>query len=214
MMDALFINDPGIYYKIDPLNISRIDTSSILASIGYGYYSYTEDSVKGIVTRAIEDIPALAEAFWSPGFTGSMVNVTSITEIINPIVAQFQINLQNTLSLVQGVNQSGVSLFLSLASTGSFSTDHSTQPTVSFDNHPFNTLLLTSALTQNNWSALILPGVEPSGLQHGIKNCPVWALNQCRQSPDIGCHGYGFYGRCNDASWWYSKSSVSPTAHT
>ena len=160
-----------------------------------------------IVTRAIEDTPELADAFWSPGFTGSMVNITSIAKFLDPIVAQFQMNLQNTLSLVLGVNQTGVSHFLSSTSTGIFATEHSRRPQVSFNIEPYNTFLLTSALMQKNWTALMLPGVEPLSLQNETSKCPAWALSACKNSSDIGCHQeYDPYGRCSAASWWYSKS--------
>ena len=139
-------NTPDIYYAIDPRNISRVDTSMVLTSIGYGYYAYTGDShtpdpVMNLVTRATEDTPDLAEAFWSPGFTGSVVKITTILDILDPIVAQFQNNLQNTLSLVQGVNQTGVLNFLSFASTGRFTTGDSLRPKVNFSTEPFNTFL-------------------------------------------------------------------------
>ena len=197
---------------IDPRNISQIDTSLVLTSIGYGYYSYTggshtADPVMNLVTRAIEDTPDLAEAFWSTGFTGTLVSIANIIKILDPIARQFQDNLQNTLSLILGVNQTGVSHFLSFTSTGRFTTGDSLRPRVHFDIKPFNTFLLTSALTQNNWTALMLPSVEPLSLQSGTVKCPAWAVGTCKISSDIGCHReYDSYDRCYGASWWYSRS--------
>ena len=112
----------------------------------------------GLVTHPIESRTILADSFWSSGITGSVVKISKNDEALVNIRKQFQTNLQNTLSLIQGVNQTDVSLFLALASEGDFAAQEYDSPRVhndrksafGFSSRPLETYLIISALAQNN----------------------------------------------------------------
>ena len=176
-----------------------------------------EPPITSLLTRAIEDSPMLADAFWSSGITGSMVKISELVESLADIKRQFQTNLQNTLSLIQGVNQTGVSLFLALASKGDLAALKSTIPGVStykvglansFSSTPFDTYLKTSALAQNNWTALLIPGVEAHKVQNGTRNCPSWAKADCSISRDFGCGDFDptDLDECRNITWVYGPT--------
>lgn len=184
----------NIFKYIDPAKKALVNTTVVLSSIGFGYYAH-DDSIKGLVTRVIEHTPALNDAFWSPGTTGSLAKTSSMKEALADIKKQIEVNLQNTLSLIQGVNQTDVTLFLALTRAGDFTVDQRDAPRVTANGSsaqdlsdvPFRTYLITSALVQNNWSALMSPGVDASRLRYEAKACPSWGSAGCHVSRSLGC---------------------------
>ena len=89
---------------------------------------------------------------------------------------QLQFNLEQGLKLVQGVNQSDVSSFLAFTGNGDFSVSSNNGPptikaslgqTVQPLLLAFTTYLASTALSENGWHALILPGVNPAGMTNG-----------------------------------------------
>ena len=197
---------------IDPGNNAKVDPSAIVATLGLSLSfssgnNVTDSQIISRVTQAFENIPALTDIIWPVANKSTPVAVSEL--VIESIEDQFQKNLGTVLSLIQGVNQSDVSIFLSLAGEGDFTVPYKYIPRVTKTNltQALDTYLVTSAWAQNNWTALIPPGVDAFGLGNGTAKCPSWASDACVESPDIGCYlDYDSYGECPDASWWYSAS--------
>ncbi|KAI9703381.1 MAG: hypothetical protein M1836_007949 [Candelina mexicana] len=205
----------GILDIVDPSKIAQVDVSAVLTTLGLSLSfppgNHVADyNIVDRVTQTIQNHPALANVIWPVLNESPRVGTSELP--LNNIKAQFQNNLQEVLSLIQGVNQSDVSLFLALAGGGDFTVPYARAPRVAEGSlaRAFNTFLLTSAWAQNNWTALILPGVDAVGLRNGTAKCPSWASDSCISDPDIGCESvYDANGLCEDALWWYSTSQNS-----
>ena len=200
----------GVFDTIDPNRIAQVDMSAIMTTLGLSlsFLPGAQTSYPTIVDRVTSTIvktPYLAEVLAPVGTESSYARISELN--VSDIKAQFQVNLQRALSLIQGVNATDVTLFLALTGNGDFNVPYKAVPRVTPANLPlaFNTFLLTSAWAQNNYTALLLPGVDPQGLANGTRQCPSWAASDCPASKDIGCDGgYTPYSECADASWWYS----------
>ena len=119
----------------------------------------------------------MAQAVWPTQTEDSRsVQMDELNAQIPTLRQQLQFNLENGLKLVQGVNQTDVSTFLAFTGDGAFS--------VSLNNGPptieasmgqtvqplllaFTTFLVSMALSENGWHALLLPGVNPAGMTNG-----------------------------------------------
>ena len=214
--NAQICGHSGTFGIIDPGNKTAVNSSAALSSLGFGFYSQHGTSIMSLVTRATEESPKLRDAFWSSGITDSMVKISNMEKALADIKRQFQTNLGNTLSLIQGVNQTDVSLFLALTNQGHFAAQESVRPRVdidansksSFSSSPFKIYLITSALAQINWTALILPGVDVYGLLNDRRDCPSWAKANCTLTRYYSCNERPHFSRdeCLDESWAYRRT--------
>ncbi|KAL8682369.1 MAG: hypothetical protein Q9186_001559 [Xanthomendoza sp. 1 TL-2023] len=71
-----------------------------------------------------------------------------------------------------------------------------------------NTFLVSEALAQNGWQALILPGVDGEGINNEQQGCPQWAVDDCNADPDIGCSSHDEFGQCHEYYWWFSRDAA------
>ena len=202
----------GVFDTIDPNRIAQVDMSAVMTTLGLSLSflpgaKTAYPTVVPKITSTIVNTPYLAEILAPIGAESSYTGISELN--VSDIKARFQVNLQTALSRIQGVNATDVTLFLALAGNGDFNVPYSAKPTVRPADLPlaFNTFLLTTAWADNNYTALLLPGVDAFGLANGTAQCPLWAVNDCTASKDIGCDGgYTTYSECADASWWYSAS--------
>ena len=206
------LSGSSVLSVIDPGRYARVDPSAVVANLGLSLSfssgnDVTDSQIISRVTHTFGSIPALTDIIWPVANESTPIPISELD--IESIEDQFQMNLGKVLSLIQGVNQSDASVFLSLAGEGDFTVPYKHVPRVTKANltQALDTYLVTAAWAQNNWTALILPGVDAFGLGNGTARCPAWASDGCIESPDIGCYlDYDSYGECPDALWWYSAS--------
>ena len=133
-------------------------------------------------------------------------------------IAQLQSALPNiTLRLLDNINaanyeaMTNLSSFLTLASTGEFSTSSSPSLSNSTDGlyTMFNTYLVSTALAQNGWDAVLVANANPQQITTNPSvPLPTWALYDCTDCPNLrnlNCEYYDENGQCN--YWWYSNFS-------
>ena len=204
----------GIFDQIDPSKNVQINISSALTALKFGLNRSADATfdphLVDLVTNTIENTTVLKTAFWASSSTHDTGYISNTQILINDILNRFKMDLQAVLDLIQGVNQPDPSLFLAIAGQGDFTVPQAGIPRFKASGKlalPLTTYLLTTALVHDNWTALILPGVDALGVQNGTQDCPPWASTECRKSPDIGCRiKYDSFGRCLDTSWWYSDA--------
>lgn len=229
-MSEASLSIDGIIHLVDPQKKTHVGLNAFLQvlSFGLGFLPGIGPEIEGVskiaiaaATIALEGIkaaPGIAQQIWPVGTQNSQP--TQIDELQNNIplvLTELQANLQNGLKNVQGVNQSDVSSFLAFTGDGNFSVSQGSAPNfeaaAGTSVQPlllaFTTYLVSTALAQNGWHALILPGIDPWGYSNGTAStCPSWG-NGCHGDTDLQCDGYDQYGQCNGTYWWYSRAHNS-----
>ena len=178
-MQEASLSIDGIIHLVDPTKKTHVGLNAFLTVLGIGLsfipaigpeiagVSELAISAANIALEGIKKAPGIAQEIWPVGTQNSQS--TQIDELQNNIpmvLSELQSNLQNGLKSVQGVNQSDVSSFLAFTGDGNFSTSQGSAPTViaatGTSIQPllmaFTTYLVSTALTQNGWHALMLPG--------------------------------------------------------
>ncbi|KAL2036494.1 hypothetical protein N7G274_010760 [Stereocaulon virgatum] len=197
------------------LSLIPVADPAVEAALGLSAKFITE------LTKAIFATSAVAQQIWPVSITNSQT--VSITDLanqldgVNGICTSLHGNFINTLRAVLGDGQNDTSAFMAFASGGAFSLPLWNAPAVvvltpqdqSLLLRGFTTFLTSEALSQNDWRALILPGVDPAGLQAGTAPCPQWAGSACKSSKDFRCNGYDGNGQCNNNLWWYGSTTNS-----
>ncbi|KAL8791563.1 MAG: hypothetical protein Q9195_005827 [Heterodermia aff. obscurata] len=161
------------------INDAQASISGIIDLIGPEFAGLTSTAITAanIALQGLQRAPGVAQAVWPTETEDSRsVQMDELNAQIPTLRQQLQFNLENGLKLVQGVNQSDVSTFLAFTGNGDFS--------VSLNNGPptieasmgqtvqplllaFTTFLVSTALSENGWHALLLPGVNPAGMTNG-----------------------------------------------
>ncbi|KAL8929518.1 MAG: hypothetical protein Q9208_001187 [Pyrenodesmia sp. 3 TL-2023] len=182
------------------------------------------------VIDAIGKAPVVHDQLWPKGSAESQdIQIDKLTDQLqgpNGIHTTILENLERTLQVVQGTNQTDVSTFLAFASGGHFSID-STQsafaelgPTVRKGLlQIITTYLVSEALDKNEWHALIVPGANPLTLDQGTGLCPKWAEGTDKYQCDwwdgstkwFACESLDDHGMCENY-WWYSETHNSAYA--
>lgn len=231
MLEAsLSIN--GIIDLVDPVKKTHVALNAILTalSIGLGFIPAIGPefaalpsiaiSAAKIALQGIQKAPTVAQAIWPVGSEDSQnKQIDTLENEIPSLLSELQNRLQQGLQLVQGVNQSDVSSFLAFTGDGNFSVSQGSAPTVMASTGTevqplllaFTTYLVSEALSQNGWHALMLPGVNPAGLTDGSAGYPSWS-GTTDDLADLHCDSYDPHGQCDGTYWWYSESQN--TAYT
>ena len=169
----------------------------------------------GAINLAISGIkkaPGLAQQVWPVGSEDSQdFQISQLaTQFSGAVLPALEHNLEAGLGIVQGVNQNNVSSFLAFTEDGAFSAGAYESPTVDFTGDAkiqplsvaFTTFLVSTALAQNGWQDLMLPGVDPGQITNGTAGCPrIWA-GDCSGHTDLHCSWYNDNGQC-DGTYWY-----------
>ena len=225
---------PGIIELVDPEKKTHVFLNWILTVLGLGLSLIPDvgpgfDLIEGIsadfingITKGIQKIPDIAKAIWPTGTANSqnyqIDQLVNQLDGVNGIKDALHGNFYNALQIVQGLNAANVSAFTAFTSNGMFSQPGWKAPAViavtpgeqTLLLQAFTTFVISTALAQNGWRALMLPGVEPSGIDRGTAQCPIWATDACKKFRDIGCEGgYDTYNQCNDYYWWYGNATNS-----
>lgn len=212
----------GIIDLIDQPKKKRVGLSRLLTALALGLsfipaigpefagIASTAISAANIALTGLKGAPGVAQAIWPTGTADSRsVQIDELNAQIPMLRQQLQLNLENGLKLVQGVNQSDVSNFLAFTGEGNFSVSLKDAPpqieaskgeTVQPLLLAFTTFLASTALDKNGWHALLLPGVNPAGMTNGSAGCPSWANengNQCNGLADLSCGKYDANGQCD-----------------
>ncbi|KAL8760716.1 MAG: hypothetical protein Q9184_003118 [Pyrenodesmia sp. 2 TL-2023] len=167
----------------------------------------------------VKQVPELAKKIWPSGAQDTVdFQIAALTYLFagpGGLRTQLNTNFANILSVVQGLNQPNTDAFLAFAGQGIFSVPITMAPTVKAGSdeqkqalvQSMTTFLVSVALAQNGWQALILPGVDAEGIHNGDKACPQWAESDCSEDEDkdLGCQSHEPTGQCQDTYWWYSK---------
>ena len=224
----------GIIDLIDKPKKKKVGLNALLTVLGLGLsfipaigpdfagLTATAIGAANIALQGLQRAPGVAQAIWPVGTEDSRsVQIDELNNNIPTLRQQLQFNLEQGLKLVQGVNQSDPSTFLAFTEDGAFSVSlNNAPPTIQASQGQtvqplllaFTTYLASTALSENGWHALILPGVNPARMTNGSAGCPDWANqngNQCNGLADLNCVGYDSHGQCNGTYWYYSKSQNS-----
>lgn len=183
------------------------------------------------IISAIEKAPVVHDQIWPKETAESQdIQINQLTDQLqgpNGIHTTILDKLERTLEVVQGTNQTDVSAFLAFAANGHFSIGEIPTLIQGLGDSVyksilqiFTTYLISEALHQNGWHALIVPGVNPLDMDLGKEGtCPPWAAGkekfQCdwwnRDTKWMGCQSYDDNNMC-DNHWWYSKTHNSAYA--
>lgn len=202
---------------------------TILNGLDFGLSSVTTTVISDVI-GAIEKAPTVHDQIWPKQTAESQdIQIDQLTDQLqgpNGVHTEILDNLRATLELVQGANQTDVSAFLAFASGGQFSVDNNLSPFEDLGSplqrsllQIFTTYLISEALHQNGWHALIVPGANPVTLDNGTGPCPKWAEGtehyQCDwwngASKWMACNSYDEFDMC-DNYWWYSETHNSAYA--
>ena len=239
-MDQAADSVPGIISVVDPIKPTHTGLKlfldiltfglTLLNQLDLGFTSF-ETTLFSTVISAIEKAPTLHDEIWPKQTAESQdIQINELTdELQGPkgIHTEILVNLRRTLEIVQGANQSNVSTFLAFASNGHFSVDDDPSPFQDLLGSSiqanllqlFTTYLVSEALHQNGWHALIIPGANPLTIDEGTGPCPAWASGtgkyQCNwwngKSKWMACNSYDANNMC-DNYWWYSETHNSAYA--
>ena len=236
MQSACTQASDAIQSIIDLINIpenNNIALNVILTALGIGLslipdagpvvesaIGISADFINGL-TKAIQQVPVVAQAIWPTG-TADSRNIqigALINELggVNGICSSLHGNFHKTLRAAQGDGQKDTSGFLAFAAGGAFSLPLWNAPAVLVLNpqeqslllQGFTTFLISEALSRSGWKALMLPGVDPAGIQAGTAPCPLWAGSACDKGKNFKCNGYDSLGQCENNLWWYGKTTNS-----
>ncbi len=178
------------------------------------------NSTGSLVLDSFSKAPSVPAASWKNATQDSrLLVVDDIMALVNNGSSELytftRSGIDAILAAVMGLDQIDVSAFLAFADRGDFSgkanypLNNLPDPKVEKEPHltlALTTLVVSTALAQNGWHILAIPGVDPLGLANRNTPCPEWALEECQKDADLGCSGYNEYNQCNDARWWYSAS--------
>lgn len=166
------------------------------------------------VIAGVKQVPAIAQKLWPSGTEGTVaLQIDTLTTLFeDTLSSSLKQNFQDTLGIIQGLQQDNTSAFLAFAGQGSFAIPTKDSPIAQvFEDanqekldQAMKTFLVSEALAQNGWQALILPGVDGEGINNKDQRCPQWAEDACNESPDIGCSGHDEFGQCDQYYWWFS----------
>ena len=230
---------PSIISLVDPIKKTHTGLRLFLNILTFGLtilngldlgLSSTETTLFSTVISAIEKAPTVHDQIWPKQTAESQdVQIDQLTDQLqgpNGIHTTILVNLRRTLEVVQGTNQSDVSAFLAFASGGHFSADNDPSPFQELDSsinksllQLFTTYLISEALHQNGWHALIVPDTNPLTIDQGTGLCPKWAEGKGKYECDwwnrktkwMGCNSYDNNSMC-DNYWWYSETHNSAYA--
>ncbi|KAL8865246.1 MAG: hypothetical protein Q9174_006990, partial [Haloplaca sp. 1 TL-2023] len=156
---------------------------------------------------AIKSSPPIAQALFPRG-TGDAPQKSEI-DILSVQTATLQedlrVNIQTTLRLVQGVNQTDTNAFLAFAGNGDFSSNLQNvgSPDVNGLLQPdrispllsaYTTFITSTTLAQSGWHAILVPGADPRGISNGSTQYPAWATHG-RNEDDLQCSDYNEFGQ-------------------
>jgi len=229
----------GIISVVDPIKSSHTGLKLFLNILTFGLtvlngldfgLSSTVTTLFSDVIGAIEKAPTVYDQIWPKQTAESQdIQIDHLTdELQGPDGIHTTIlgNLGRTLEVVQGANQSDVSAFLAFASNGHFSADNNPSPFEDLGSsiqksllQLFTTYLVSEALHQNGWHALIVPGANPLTLDQGTGPCPQWANGTGKYECNwwkggtkwMACNSYDNNSMC-DNYWWYSETHNSAYA--
>ena len=224
VVDQIVSTIPGIIATVDPIKKTNVKLNAILSivSIGLSFIPVLGPEVAGLSVLAskglnlaisgIKKAPGLAQQIWPVGTEDSQdYQIDELkTQFSGAILPALERNLEAGLGIVQGVNQNNVSSFLAFTEGGAFSTNAFNSPTVNFVRDAkiqplsvaFTTFLVSTALAQNGWHALMLPGVNPGGITNRTAGCPPNWAGDCSGETDLQCSWYNDNGQC-DGTYWY-----------
>ena len=169
----------GIIHLVDPVKKTHVGLNAFLTVLGLGLgfipaigpeiagVSSLAISAANIALDGIKKAPGIAQQIWPKGTQDSQpTQIDALEGNIPVVLSELQANLQNGLKSIQGVNQSDVSTFLAFTGNGNFSVSQGSAPSFSAatgtEIQPllmaFTTYLVSTALSQNGWHALLLPG--------------------------------------------------------
>ncbi|KAI4196946.1 MAG: hypothetical protein LQ346_003134 [Caloplaca aetnensis] len=202
---------------------------SIVSSLDLGLTSI-QTTIFTTVIDAIGKAPVVHDQLWPKESAESQdIQVDQLTDQLQGptgIHTTILDNLDRTLEVVQGTNQTDVSAFLAFASGGHFSIDSTQSPFADLGSavhkgllQIITTYLISEALDKNDWHALIVPGANPLTLDQGTGLCPKWAEGTEKYQCDwwdgstkwFACESLDEHSQCENY-WWYSKTHNSAYA--
>lgn len=220
----------GIIDLIDPVKKTNVHLDDILTVLGLGLMLIPvvgPEAELGVASAlaintlivATQQVPSLAKVIWPVGTVDSQAfQIDQLTDEFSGsggIRSNLQANLATMLQIVQGFEATDVSAFLAFTGQGIFSVPSPVAPSVTASSvqqqqallQVFTTFLTTTALADNGWTSIFLPGVDALGLHNGTASCPSWAGSGCNQKTrDIGCESLDGFNQCDNTYWWYSES--------
>lgn len=174
-----------------------------------------------LVTSGIKQLPDAAKTLWPAGTVDTtFYQIDQLTQEFpggGGISTQLALNFQYALETVQGLNQPDTSSFLLFTGQGQLSNKRGSNPNVQASSPEQQaalrqfliTFLVSTALSQNNWQILLIPGADALGLYNGTAGCPGWA-SDCdsgkESNTDIGYHSLDTYNQCDNTYLWYSET--------
>ena len=173
--------------------------------------------VANAAISGVKAVPDMAKKLWPTGGDDTVEFQTDLlTDLFDEgLLRNLKSNFNDSLSVVQGLAQPNTSAFLAFAGQGVFSAPAVQGPATGAGSEEqqkilkqsMTTFLVSMALAQNDWQALLVPGVDAEGLYNRNPNkaCPDWASSDCNDDNDaMGCHSHDNYGQCQGTYWWYS----------
>ncbi|KAI9775792.1 MAG: hypothetical protein M1835_005683 [Candelina submexicana] len=219
---------------IDKPKKTNVGLNLALATLGIGLSLIAGPEVAGltggalalakagnVALQGLQKAPGLAASIWPVGTKDTQpVQINELTTLLSGrsnLKTSLQTSFAGLLSEVMGINQPDPNAFLAFVDEGSFSgaQDLDQQFNVAGATQTllfaFTTFLVSTALAQNGWHILMVPGVDPKGLTSGAAQCPEWASDACKGHEDLECSDYDANSQCtgNGKYWWYSKAHNS-----
>ncbi|CAO1606011.1 hypothetical protein XANCAGTX0491_009510 [Xanthoria calcicola] len=229
----------GMISVVDPIKKQKTGLRLFLSVLTFGLsflnsfdlgLSTVQTALFSAVIDAIGKSPVVRDQLWPKETAESQdVQIDQLTDELqgpNGVHTRILDNLAKTQEVVQGANQTDVSAFLAFTSGGVFSADKNPSPFQDLGSRVhrgllqvFTTYLISEALHQNGWHALIVPGANPVTLDNGTGPCPKWAEGNGKYQCDwwdgstkwMACNTYDANNMC-DNHWWYSQTHNSAYA--
>ncbi|KAI9701444.1 MAG: hypothetical protein M1836_001499 [Candelina mexicana] len=172
-------------------------------------------AVAKVFLTSIQQAPTVAKALWPPGtIEEATYEYGKLSSQLTNVAGALGPRIEDALGLVLGINQTDTSTFLAFAGRGDFSKPRDQGVSVSIQTEhlllAFTTFLVSQALVDQGWHAVIAIGVDPLGITNGTESPPGWrdGLVASFVWHDLNCHTYDNNSQCDNA-WWYSEKQNS-----
>ncbi|KAI9711439.1 MAG: hypothetical protein M1812_007184 [Candelaria pacifica] len=218
----------NIVLTVDPPRTQHVGLSNILTSVSAGLaflvipeaaaVSAGAAAVARVFLTGIQQAPPVAKALWPAGtLENTVYEYGELSGKLTEIAGSLGPRIEKALGVVLGVGQTDTSTFLAFAWQGDFSKPRDQGVSVSNQTEDllsaFTTFLVSQALVDSGWHAVMALDVDPLGLSNGTAQIPKVYTSEDGTPPkdrwkDLNCHMYDANNQCDNA-WWYSNAHQS-----